>query len=167
MRIRVVTRWLMLGLLALPTLVPFTASAAPSRKALAITVTTAQGNVALESLRGKVVLVDFWASWCVPCHKSFPWLDAVQKKYAAQGLTVLAVNVDKERAAADGFLAQHPVSFTVGYDPSGKAAEAMHVSGMPSTFLVGRDGILLASHIGFDPKKTAAFEHAIEEALKP
>lgn len=122
-------------------------------------------EVVSDSLRGRVVLVDFWASWCVPCRKSFPWLGAMQEKYGPQGLTVVGVNLDKTRSAADAFLAQVPAPFTLAFDPAGKTAAAWGVKGMPSTFLVGRDGTIVHAHVGFDPAKTGPFETMIEEAL--
>jgi thiol-disulfide isomerase/thioredoxin len=125
-----------------------------------------QGVVDADSLRGQVVLLDFWASWCVPCAKSFPWMSELSKRRAADGLTIVAVNLDKRRELADDFLEKHPAPFTVAFDPSGKVAEAFHVSGMPSSVLIGRDGTILESHVGFDPKKAAAFEARIAEALK-
>lgn len=122
-------------------------------------------EVVSDSLRGRVVLVDFWASWCVPCRKSFPWLGAMQAKYGPKGLTVVGVNLDKTRPAADAFLAQVPAPFTLAFDPAGKTAAAWGVKGMPSTFLVGRDGTIVQAHVGFDPAKTEPFEKMIEEAL--
>jgi DsbE subfamily thiol:disulfide oxidoreductase len=128
---------------------------------------TRQGTVALDSLRGKVVLVDFWASWCEPCKQSFPWLSAMHERYSAKGLIIVAVNLDKKRQAADKFLAKHAAPFLVAFDPSGKTAEAYKVAGMPSSYLVGPTGTILYSHIGFDPKKTEEFEALIEKACQP
>lgn len=141
--------------------------AAAPEPAPALVVRTAHGDVSLESLKGKVVVLDFWASWCAPCHQSFPWLDALQKRYADQGLVVLAVDVDKDSDLADRFVARHPVSFTIGYDPAGRAASAMKVSGMPSTFVIDRTGAVRMRHVGFDAKKTQPLQNAIEEALRP
>lgn len=125
-----------------------------------------QGSVDADSLRGRVVLLDFWASWCVPCARSFPWMSALHERRASEGLAIVAVNLDKTRDLADAFLEKHPAAFNVAFDPSGTVAKAYHVSGMPSSFLIGRDGTILESHVGFDPKKAAAFEARIEEALK-
>ncbi len=122
-------------------------------------------EVVSDSLRGRVVLVDFWASWCVPCRKSFPWLAAMQEKHGGRGLSVVGINLDKSRGAADAFLAQVPGPFAIAFDPAGKVASAYRVKGMPSTFLVGRDGRLVYAHVGFDPAKTAEFEQRIEEEL--
>jgi thiol-disulfide isomerase/thioredoxin len=126
---------------------------------------TASGVVALDSLRGKVVYLDFWASWCQPCKKSFPWMDRLQQRYAPQGLAVVAVDLDKSREAADAFLERFPPAFVVAFDSAGKTAEAYRVPAMPTSFLIGRDGRLLDSHAGFDPRRTAEMEKSIEAAL--
>jgi len=125
------------------------------------------GTVALDSLRGRVVLVDFWASWCTPCRSSFPWMQALHEKYSRRGLTIVAINLDKDRAAADAFLEENPATFTVAFDPKGKTAEAYRVEAMPSSYLIGPTGTVLHAHAGFDPKQTGTFETLIQEACKP
>jgi cytochrome c biogenesis protein CcmG/thiol:disulfide interchange protein DsbE len=122
------------------------------------------GRAALDSLRGRVVYVDFWASWCEPCRKSFPWLASMHERYGKQGLTIVAINLDKERPAADAFLVRNPAPFTVAFDPEGRTADAFKVTGMPSSFLIGRTGDIVYSHVGFDPRKTAPVEALIREA---
>ncbi len=127
---------------------------------------TRTGYVSPDSLRGKVVLIDFWASWCGPCRQSFPWMNDVYSRYAAQGFRVVAIDLDKSRDLADEFLAEHPATFTVAFDPAGKTAEAFDVSAMPTSYLVGRDGQILYSHAGFDPRRTASLENQIQEACR-
>jgi thiol-disulfide isomerase/thioredoxin len=122
------------------------------------------GTVSLESLRGKVVLVDFWASWCEPCRTSFPWLRRMHDRYASKGLVIVAINLDKDRDAANAFLQSQPAPFLVAFDPAAKTAEAFKVPGMPSSYLVSPKGDILYFHAGFDPKKTDAFEAKIQEA---
>jgi cytochrome c biogenesis protein CcmG, thiol:disulfide interchange protein DsbE len=122
------------------------------------------GTVSSDSLRGKVVYVDFWASWCGPCRGSFPWLKSLHERYASKGLEIVAINLDKSRDDADGFLAQFPAPFKVAFDPAGTTAEAYHVAAMPTSYLIARDGTILSTHTGFDPKKTAALEALIQEA---
>lgn len=142
-----------------------TAHAAAPTQAPAFSLPTRAGKVESDSLRGKVVVVDFWASWCGPCRKSFPWLAGLQKKYGERGLVVVGVNLDKDRQLADAFLRGFEVPFTIAYDPAGGTARAYAVKGMPTTCLVARDGTLLESHVGFTTDKAAAFERLVEEAL--
>ena len=153
------------ALLALPGL----AAAAPRRPAPApeIRLPGREGNVDLAGLRGRPVIVDFWASWCVPCRSSFPWLAKMQQAYSDKGLMVVAVNLDKDPKAAAAFLESVPAPFTIAYDPAGKSAEAFHVNAMPSTFLVDRKGTIVYTHVGFDSRKTAEFERKLQEACAP
>ena len=98
---------------------------------------TASGeSVTLDQLKGRVVYVDFWASWCGPCRRSFPWMNELQQKYGERGLTIVGVNVDKRRPDAQRFLAQTPATFTIVYDESGKTPAAYAVKGMPSSYLI-------------------------------
>ena len=162
---RMLPSYLLLLLLALPALARPTAPASEgNRSAPAFSLPGRAGTVSLDSLRGRVVYVDFWASWCEPCRRSFPWLNTLRERYADRGLTIVAINLDKDRHAADAFLEQFPASFLVAYDPAGKTAEAYRVSAMPSSFLIGPTGVLLSSHAGFDPRKTGAIEALIQEA---
>ena len=103
----------------------------------------------LEQHRGKVVLVDFWASWCTPCRQSFPWLNELQAKYGEQGLVVIGVNVDRTHEDAARFLRDVPAKFSIVYDPEGALASRYEVPGMPSSFVFGPSGELIAKHIGF------------------
>ncbi len=119
----------------------------------------------LAQYRGKVVYLDFWASWCKPCRQSFPWMDAMQKKYAADGLVIVAVDVDEEHADAEKFLQQMPADFSIVYDPAGKLAEQYGLYGMPSSFLIGRDGQVVKRHQGFFEASPAAYEAEIRELL--
>ncbi len=122
------------------------------------------GTVSLDSLRGRAVLVDFWASWCGPCQKSFPWLSTMYERYGAKGFTVVAINLDKDRVAAEAFLAKHPAAFPVAFDPSGDVAKAYKVWGMPSSFLISPGGDVLYSYAGFNPKHADEVEGRIRAA---
>ena len=136
------------------------ADAAPDFK-----LASAKGMVELSKLKGKVVYVDFWASWCTPCRKSFPWMNELHKKYKDQGLEVVAVNLDKSREPIDIFLAKTPADFTIAYDPSGTAAANYKVSGMPSSYVIDRSGQLQVSHLGFRDKDKEEIEAKIKELL--
>jgi thiol-disulfide isomerase/thioredoxin len=120
---------------------------------------------ALAPVTGKVVWVDFWASWCVPCRRSFPWMNTMHRKYGAEGLQIIAVNLDKERKLADGFLAEVPAEFSLRFDPAGNLAKEFKVQAMPSSYLLDADGNVLASHFGFRTDEAPDYERAIREAL--
>lgn len=125
-------------------------AAAPPRRAPDITLQSADGTaVRIADLKGKVVLVDFWASWCAPCKASFPALDALYREYHARGVEVLAVNLDERRRDADAFLAGRPHALTVLLDPKGVSAEAFGVQGMPSSFVLDRTGTIRYTHMGY------------------
>jgi cytochrome c biogenesis protein CcmG, thiol:disulfide interchange protein DsbE len=125
-----------------------------------------QGSVKLSDYKGKAVYLDFWASWCGPCKQSFPWMNEMHTKYAAQGFAVVGVNVDAKQADATGFLAQTPAQFDVVFDPKGTSPRAYGVKGMPSSVLIGPDGKVLALHAGFKDEERAALEDKIKSALK-
>jgi cytochrome c biogenesis protein CcmG/thiol:disulfide interchange protein DsbE len=158
-----------LSLWLIAALLPTVAHTAPARGtqslAPAIDLPTDNGRIRPADLAGKVVYVDFFASWCGPCKLSFPWLKEMQEQYSAKGLVVLAINVDKDRAEAVQFVAHYSPDFLVGYDPRGKTAEAFHVEGMPSSFLVSPSGTILYSHVGFDMRDAAKIQAQIEKAL--
>jgi cytochrome c biogenesis protein CcmG, thiol:disulfide interchange protein DsbE len=116
----------------------------------------------LQSLEGKVVLVDFWASWCSPCLQSFPWMNELQQKHAGEGL----VNLDQDRALADAFLKKVPAKFRVEYDQPGNIARQFEVQAMPTSFLIDRRGQVRVRHRGFKDKQRAEREQQIEQLLK-
>ncbi|HEX9626194.1 MAG TPA: TlpA disulfide reductase family protein [Acidiferrobacterales bacterium] len=138
---------------------------APAGSAPELALTTRQGVLPLASLRGKVVYLDYWASWCGPCRSSFPWMNEMQSRYGDRGLVIVAVSVDKEPAAVDSFLRQYPARFTIAYDPAGAAAGAMQVKGMPSSYLIDREGNVHAVHVGFREQDKAELETRIRTLL--
>jgi len=146
-------------------LAPITAFAA-ANKAPAIHLPAIEGEVDLARLEGKVVYLDFWASWCDPCRDSFPWMAEMKQKYGSDGLEVVAVNLDKERELADKFLDTMKVNFIVAFDASGESAEKYKLRGMPGSYLIGRDGSIQASHLGFNDKDKAKLEAAIKVLLQ-
>lgn len=103
----------------------------------------------LSALRGQVVYLDFWASWCAPCRQSFPWMNHLQSELRQDGLVVIAVNVDRERADAERFLSAHPADFRIVFDPRGELPEKFGVRGMPTSFLIDRSGQVRLRHDGF------------------
>lgn len=123
------------------------------------------GNLDLGQHSGKVVIVDFWASWCVPCRRSFPWLNAMHEKYGDDGLVIIGVNLDESRADAEVFLREYPPKFAIHFDNDKALAREFDVEAMPMSFVLGRDGQQLARHFGFKVKKQAEYEAVIVEAL--
>jgi len=118
-------------------------------------------------LKGSVVLVDFWASWCGPCKESFPVMEALHKKYAAQGLVIVAINLDDKKASMDDFMKSHPVEFTVVRDAAKKLVALTGISSMPSSFVLDREGRVVSVHSGFHGDKTAKqYADEIELLLK-
>jgi cytochrome c biogenesis protein CcmG/thiol:disulfide interchange protein DsbE len=121
----------------------------------------------LPDTTGKVVLLDFWASWCGPCGESFPVMDELQKKYGPKGLVIIAVNVDENKSDMDDFLKTHHVSFTVVRDAKQKLVNSVDVSVMPSSFLFGPDGKVAFVHSGFrGTESQKAYETEIGSLVK-
>lgn len=115
--------------------------------------------------RGRVVIVDFWASWCKPCRQSIPWLNAMRAQYGASGLDVIGVNVDAERGDAERFLRTVPIDFEIVFDPNGDLAKQFKVQGMPSSFVFDRSGALVETHLGFRDAKKDQNEAALKNLL--
>lgn len=119
----------------------------------------------LQAQKGNVVYVDFWSSWCVPCRKSFPWMNELQDKYQKQGLTILSINLDHDRNLANKFLEQNPAAFPIIYDPKGRIARKYKLKGMPSSFIIDRAGNVVSAHVGFNKQKSLAYEQEIIQLL--
>lgn len=123
------------------------------------------GSVSLKKYKNQVVVVDFWASWCVPCKYSFPWLNEMQERYGEDGLKVIGINVDKDKAMAEKFLEHVPASFDIAYDPEGEVADLYSLKVMPSSFLIDRDGNLVHAHKGFKTNDGSRMEDMIRDLL--
>lgn len=140
--------------------------AAQSRTAPDITLRTADGGtVRLTDYKGRVVIVDFWASWCAPCKTAFPALDTLFREYHARGVEVLAVNLDERRRDADAFLARLPHAMPVLFDPAGTSAEAFAVQGMPSSFVIDPSGVIRFTHIGYSGDVGTTYRREIQQLL--
>ena len=140
--------------------------ATPGAAAPAFALPTASGEkVSLAPLRGRVVYVDFWASWCAPCRRSFPWMNALQARYGKDGFTIVGINVDKRRDDAERFLRDTPASFTIAYDANGAIPAAYDVKGMPSSYLIDRKGNVVAVEEGFHDERRDDVEAQIRALL--
>ena len=118
------------------------------------------GAIDLSPYAGKVVYIDFWASWCVPCRASFPWMNALQAELGDDGLVIIGVNTGDTPDEAARFLEKIPAEFTLMTDPDGAIAKAYGLSGMPMAYVHDRSGKLVASHVGFNER--TAERHAEE-----
>jgi thiol-disulfide isomerase/thioredoxin len=124
--------------------------------------TRAGPTLDLAQYRGKVVYLDFWASWCAPCLQSFPWMNEIQRTYGRQGLIVLAVNVDHDGNLAQQFLRDKFVEFKILYDSNGAIARQYDLKDMPTSILIGPDGRIRYVHNGFYVnRKTEYASHII------
>ena len=119
----------------------------------------------LPALAGKVVYLDFWASWCAPCKASFPVLAGWQTAHAKEGFVVLAVNVDEDAKDMDAFLKKMSISFSVVRDAKHSLIAAANVSTMPTSFLIDRKGTIRAVHSGFRKGDAAELEKTIASLL--
>ena len=122
--------------------------------------------VRLADLRGQVVLVNFFASWCGPCRQELPILSAMQRRYQKLGFTVLGVNLDAERAAADALLEELPPSFPVVFDADSEVAKRYRVSGMPNTAIIDQDGRLRFLHRGYTPGTEDVYVEQVRALLR-
>ena len=119
----------------------------------------------LSELKGKVVYLDFWASWCGPCRQSFPWMAEMQSRYGARGLRVVAVNLDQKSEDAKGFLRDNPAAFDVAFDAAGRTPRAYGIKGMPTSVLIGADGKVAMVHSGFRQEDRDELERQIKLSL--
>lgn len=106
-------------------------------------------HMALADLQGKVVLLDFWASWCGPCRQSFPLYEKLRTELPRKDFAILAINLDEMADGPIAFLEEHPVGYVSLADPAGEVARQFGLIGMPSSFVIDRDGIVRSHHTGF------------------
>ncbi len=122
-------------------------------------------SFALTDLKGKVVLLDFWASWCVPCRESLPLYDKLRNEFARADFEVLAVNLDEDETDAQHFLQQHSVAYPMVSDRMGETAKAYALPGMPSSYLIDRNGIVRVRKIGFTSKDYESLRESIHQMI--
>ena len=146
-------------------LIFLTSPAALATKAPVFELPGDSGTVSLKQYRNQVVFIDFWASWCVPCKYSFPWMNEMQDRYGEDGFKVIGINVDKDKAMAQKFLELVPASFDIAYDPEGEVADLYSLKVMPSSYLIDRDGNLVHAHKGFKTSDGSRMEDMIRKLL--
>jgi len=152
--------------LALGTLLAAPVLGAVPKEAPDITLTAVSGKpIRMADLKGHVVLLDFWASWCIPCRRSFPEVDALNRELQPKGLTVIAVNVDEQQKNAYTFLEQYPHTMTVAFDTKGAAAQAFDLQAMPSSMILDRHGRIRFTHEGYTDKTIAQFRSEVLQLM--
>ena len=123
-------------------------------------------QVKLSDYRGQIVYLDFWASWCQPCRKSFTWMNKMQSLYGKEGFTVIAINLDESRQKADKFLQQIPANFDVAFDPRGNTAESYKVKAMPSSYIIDKNGNVVHANLGFRGNDEEKLEEKIRKLIR-
>lgn len=148
--------------------IPLSASAisvgdtVPSFKARSI---DGNKNVSVDDYRGKVVLIDFWASWCPPCLKSFPKYDDLRKEIGTTDFEIVAINVDENTEDAKKFLSKHPVAFPIAKDPKGVLPGVFGVKAMPTSFLIDKNGVVKYVHAAFKDGDIEKLKVEIEKLI--
>jgi thiol-disulfide isomerase/thioredoxin len=123
-------------------------------------------NLALSELKGQVVMINFWATWCGPCRQEMPLLEQMYKKYRPMGFTLLGVNVEPDPAGAEDWLKQTPVTFPILFDRENRVSKLYNVSGMPSSVLIDRKGNLRYLHRGYKPGDENTYLNHIRALVK-
>jgi peroxiredoxin len=123
-------------------------------------------NVRLSELRGQVVLINFWASWCSPCRQELPLLGKIYTQYRSAGFALLAVNVDDNRKDAEGMLKRLDLKFPTLFDGGKSVAKLYGVDTMPATLVIDRDGRVRYVHRGYYEGYERKYEQQVRELLK-
>jgi thiol-disulfide isomerase/thioredoxin len=126
----------------------------------------AGGTLGLDELKGQVVMVNFWATWCGPCRQEMPLLEQIQQKYEPLGFTVVGINVEPDSAAAQTWLKGVGVTFPILFDRENAVAAAFGVEGMPSTVFIDRAGNVRYVHRGYKPGDEAKYSDMIRSLVK-
>jgi len=122
-------------------------------------------QIKLSDYRGQVIYLDFWASWCQPCRKSFTWMNKMQSLYGNKGFKIIAINLDESRKNANKFLRQIPANFDVVFDPGGNTAESYQVKAMPSSYIIDKLGNVIHANLGFHGKDKKRMEAKIRNLI--
>jgi peroxiredoxin len=124
-------------------------------------------TMSLADLKGQVVMINFWATWCVPCRQEMPHLEALHARYNSLGFTLLGVNVEDDPAGAKKWLEENgPVTFPILFDPKNEVSKLYKVVAMPSTVLVGRDGTMRFIHNGYKPGYEGEYQNQVRTLLR-
>jgi len=125
-----------------------------------------EGSISLSSYRGKVVYLDFWASWCAPCQVALPALEELRKEFPADQFQVIAVNVDTDPEKALRLLAKHKIGYPSAADPDGRLPETFGLKTMPTSYLIDRSGVVRLVHPGFRTSDVALLRARIKTLVE-
>ena len=130
-------------------------------------VAGARGELSLKQLHGKVVLVDFWGTFCTPCKSSFPKLQALNAKYAGSGLRIVGISEDEaeDKAKIPAFASTYGAKFAIGWDEDRSISQRYQPETMPSSFLIDRKGIVRFAHVGFRAGDEVQIEKEMQDLL--
>jgi peroxiredoxin len=123
-------------------------------------------TISLEQFKGKVVFLDFWAPWCIPCKQELPELDRLHKKFGKDGFEVIGISIEPSEKGVAAFLQKVPLSVHVVIDKKNEVSDAYRVTSMPTGFIIGRDGIIHRVYKGFDKGSLPLYEIEIDGLLK-
>tara|TARA_R110002167_G_scaffold144413_10_gene334840 strand:- start:73137 stop:73643 length:507 start_codon:yes stop_codon:yes gene_type:complete len=158
------------SIVALSLLLPVTAMAASEGETAPLftlpDIDADKPAISLESLRGKTVYVDFWASWCAPCLRSMPLINELYGKYRDQDFEVIAINVDDPIEDGQDFLLDNPLDYLIAADTDNTVLNEFGVTGMPTSFLIDKDGVIRMVHMGFRGNDIETIEAAVLELLE-
>ncbi|HUT04614.1 MAG TPA: TlpA disulfide reductase family protein [bacterium] len=120
-------------------------------------------QVSLSDFKGKVVVIDFWATWCIPCRKALKFYEKLYREKRDEGLVIIAVSIDQREKKLRNYVSNHPISFNVLHDPDKTVMKKFKVFKVPTTYIVDRDGKIQSKYVGILEK---VIEARVEELLK-
>lgn len=124
-----------------------------------------QTSLKLDDYKGKVVLIDFWATWCGPCQKSMPFFNSLRNERQKDGFEIVAINVDEDQETARQFLLSHPVDYPIAFDPGGECPKAYQVAVMPSSYMLDKTGKVRYIHLGYRDSDQAELREHLQNLL--
>ena len=162
----VLRMFLLAGALALPTGAASALEVGDRAPSFNADKLTGEGTLSLDAYKGKVVYLDFWASWCGPCLKALPMVDKMRKDLPAKDFAVVAINVDRDKKAALRFLKDQGISYPSAADPDGRLPQLFQIETMPTSFVIDRKGVIHHIHRGFSPGDMDSIRKEINAALR-